>query len=281
MKMCLVAGWIAVGIASCLGSRDMRKILSLLVSTGVSVGCGASAWAQVTSNPDALAAPETKPVHRAAPERPVRHGGRAVTSSAASPAAAKGGSTPKQGQGQNTGLRNPPPVPDHPPPPVVIPPPGVSVPLHPPPPPPKVDVVPGAQGAVSALGGSDGGMRMVFGAGGVDLNAAMMEGVRALEGRLRANPMQRVTLVAYCGGTKDDLSTPRRISLARALNVRSVLINDGIAPTRIYARPVGLPEGAAAEGGADRIDFLVAGEAGPVPEPKPAPHGSDVKEGNP
>jgi len=75
-----------------------------------------------------------------------------------------------------------------------------------------------------------------------DLNAAM------------SSPNARVELQAF-GGTKGDKgSDARRLSLKRALSIRQVLIDDGVAADRIDVRAMG---GADDTGPADRVDVYV------------------------
>ena len=69
-------------------------------------------------------------------------------------------------------------------------------------------------------------------------------------------------------GTEEDPSTPRRLSLARALAVRSVLITEGIASPRIYVKAMGANPQALSGGPPDRADVTVAG-ATPSTEGKP------------
>ena len=76
----------------------------------------------------------------------------------------------------------------------------------------------------------------------VDLNAAMV------------TPNARIELQAF-GGTKGDKgSDARRLSLKRALAIRQVLIDDGVAPDRIDVRAMG---GVDDTGPADRVDVFV------------------------
>ena len=78
---------------------------------------------------------------------------------------------------------------------------------------------------------------------------------------------QPVQVTAFAAGSPEDPSTPRRLSLARALAARAVLINEGIASTRIYVRALG---SAAGDGPADRVD-LSAAPASAMPAPAAAP----------
>ncbi len=136
------------------------------------------------------------------------------------------------------------------------PPPPPPVPAQPAPPP--VPVVTNAVGEVSPL---PNGVRVTFGGGKADLNAATLQAIQALARTLRDKPGADITLYAYAAGVPDDPSTPRRLSLSRALAVRAVLISEGIASTRIYPRALGAP----ADGPADRLDATSGPPAGPPP----------------
>jgi outer membrane protein OmpA-like peptidoglycan-associated protein len=75
-----------------------------------------------------------------------------------------------------------------------------------------------------------------------DLNAAM------------SSPNARVELQAFGGAKGDKGSDARRLSLKRALSIRQVLIDDGVAPDRIDVRAMG---GSDDTGPADRVDVYV------------------------
>ncbi|MBW8708245.1 MAG: OmpA family protein [Alphaproteobacteria bacterium] len=75
-----------------------------------------------------------------------------------------------------------------------------------------------------------------------DLNAAM------------SGPNARVELQAFGGAKGDKGSDARRLSLKRALAIRQVLIDDGVAPDRIDVRAMG---GVDDTGPADRVDVFV------------------------
>ena len=72
-----------------------------------------------------------------------------------------------------------------------------------------------------------------------------------------ANSEDRIQLKAYAGSTSSDGgSGARRLSLSRALAVRTYLIDNGVRSTRIDVRALG----AAADNGApDRGDVVVLG----------------------
>ena len=66
----------------------------------------------------------------------------------------------------------------------------------------------------------------------------------------------RVQLMAYAEGTAETASQARRLSLSRALAVRSFLINQGVHSTRMDVRALGNK----VEGGpADRVDAVLVG----------------------
>jgi outer membrane protein OmpA-like peptidoglycan-associated protein len=78
-----------------------------------------------------------------------------------------------------------------------------------------------------------------------DLLKAMAAKVAATDSRLQ--------LKAYAEATGNDTSKARRLSLSRALAVRSFLIENGLRSTRIDVRALGI----ARDGGApDRVDIV-------------------------
>ena len=155
----------------------------------------------------------------------------------------------------------PPAVPTVPPAIAAIPP-AVAVPVQRPPDPPPVVVAADAPGEASP---APGGVRVTFGAGRADLNAATDAAIRSFVRPLRDSE-QPINVLAYAAGSADDPSTPRRLSLARALAARAVLINEGVASTRIYVRALGSAGG---DGPADRVD-LSANAPGAPSAPAPA-----------
>jgi outer membrane protein OmpA-like peptidoglycan-associated protein len=59
-------------------------------------------------------------------------------------------------------------------------------------------------------------------------------------------------VLAYAAGSPSDPSAARRLSLARALSVRSALMADGVASSHIFVRALGSSAGT---GPADRVDI--------------------------
>ena len=267
-------------------------LLSLLFSAGLPAALltAMPVQAQVTSNDDAI--PAARPAAKSAPQKNPQKaskgkaekaghkgGHKADTSSAtkgksasshpATPSATSPApnsnlpgksapaATPRAPAAQRVGA--PPDVPVQPPRPVVIPPPGVTVPTHPPVPPEEVKPDPASKGKVEKQAN---GLRVLFDANSSGMSQAMIDAVRDEARVLAGKPTLRVTLWASASGTNEDLSTPRRIALARALVVRSILIREGVATTRIYPRATGLAKPGTAP--ADRLDIIAEGA---VPAP--------------
>ena len=135
--------------------------------------------------------------------------------------------------------------------PVLAPPPFV-MPAHKPPPPPPVPVRADAPGAATDI---TGGTRVTFGPGVSDLNPATLAAAKAIATRASADPALIITITAWAPGTADDPSTPRRLSLDRALAVRAVLINAGVVSERIRAVAKGMSD--FGNGPTDRADIVL------------------------
>jgi len=104
----------------------------------------------------------------------------------------------------------------------------------------------------TAIGGA--GPRLVFGAGSSELPAGADTTLRDLAQRLNADESLRLQVVAYADGTPEQASQARRLSLSRALTVRSYLISQGVRSTRIDVRALG---SRASDGPPDRVDLLI------------------------
>lgn len=77
-----------------------------------------------------------------------------------------------------------------------------------------------------------------------------LDGVAAA---LQKNDQLRVQLIAYASGAPDQANQARRISLSRAVAVRTYLIEHGVRSTRIDVRALGnRPD----SGAADRVDIV-------------------------
>ena len=96
-------------------------------------------------------------------------------------------------------------------------------------------------------------MRLVFGDGSADIPDASKPALDALAQQLSGDEALRIQLLAYASGTSDTASRSRRLSLSRALAVRSYLIAKGIRSTRMDVRALGNNvEGSPA----DRVDII-------------------------
>ena len=162
-------------------------------------------------------------------------------------------------------------MPAAPPNPAVLPPPAVAVPTAAPPPIPPIPVAPDAPGAAEAV---QGGLRITFGKDRSDLSPATVAAIEGIAGQVKGKT-GALDITAYASGVPDDPSTPRRLSLARALAVRSVLLHEGIESPRIYVRAVGASTASAAAtaapaGPADRVDLIQEHAAVPDAAPNAA-----------
>ncbi|MGI4975529.1 MAG: OmpA family protein, partial [Janthinobacterium lividum] len=236
----------------------------LLAAAALLVLCRSHpAGAQVSVDQGALdslgtPAPTARPAPIARPSAPARHpAARPSSRHDTAHAPAKPNAPPAK----------PPVIPAAPPPRAVLPPVEPTVPTRPAPAPP-VPVVADAPDTVSPL---PGGLRVVFGAGRSDLNPAAVTALRDLAATLKAEPAATLDVNAWSAGTADDPSTPRRLSLARALAVRAVLISEGIASPRIYVRALGSDNGDPP----DRAEVTrTAAAAAPAAPAAPAPAAS-------
>ncbi len=207
-----------------------------------------AALGQASTNQKALdtLGPAARPHPHARPAHVVRHTTRHAPLH----------SQPTSGTAARIG--KPPTVPPRPPPPPIIAPPAIHVALHPPPPPPAVPVDAHAAGAASTI---RDGTRITFGPASAGVNADTDAALHAISARLKAEPTAVTDIDAYAAGSADDPSSPRRLSLERALVARAVLINDGISSTRIYARALGATPAPASDpepsGPPDRLDITV------------------------
>lgn len=96
--------------------------------------------------------------------------------------------------------------------------------------------------------------QVVFGTGSAILGKKEGVTIDAIAASLKQRNSLRVQLLAYADGAAGTLSQTRRLSLSRALAVRSHLINRGIRSTRIDVRALGNKY---KDGPADRVDMIV------------------------
>ncbi|RMD64237.1 MAG: OmpA family protein, partial [Alphaproteobacteria bacterium] len=94
---------------------------------------------------------------------------------------------------------------------------------------------------------------VLFAQGSAELTDEARTQLAALARRLAEDESIRVQLLAYAKDTGGGTSRARRLSLSRALAVRSFLIERGIRSTRMDVRALG---DKAADGPPDRVDIL-------------------------
>jgi outer membrane protein OmpA-like peptidoglycan-associated protein len=98
-------------------------------------------------------------------------------------------------------------------------------------------------------------LRLSFASGSASLSDDAKARLDELARQLEDNPRQRIQLMAFAEGTDDGASRARRLSLSRALSVRSYLIDQGVRSTRMDVRALG---DTAEEGPLDRVDIVPA-----------------------
>nr|WP_294517182.1 OmpA family protein [uncultured Rhodopila sp.] len=218
----------------------------LLFLCAVSLSAASPALAQVTVDLHALQAlpdqPEATPRPRAAPPNLVRvpNATAKLTPPAAPSVPAPAQPAIPQAE-PGTAVINPVAPPE--------PPAGT-----PPPPPPPVSATAATKAAPTTAG-----LRLTFAAGASDLSPDSTASIKDLTAAAPPGDATTFNVQAYAPGTPDDPSTARRISLARAMAVRSALVADGVPSARIFVRALGAQHG---DGPADRVDVSVEGAPG-------------------
>ncbi len=96
-------------------------------------------------------------------------------------------------------------------------------------------------------------LRVLFPAGGIGIDTAAESELIRLAGYLNHNQAQRVVLRAHAGDSDQGSSHARRLSLSRALAIRTFLVDRGVPVDRIYLRPLGSEF---EDGPPDRVDIL-------------------------
>ena len=97
-------------------------------------------------------------------------------------------------------------------------------------------------------------MRVLFEAENAKLPADAREELRELAASMINQEGLRLQLLAYAGGAKMSSSVARRLSLSRALAVRSYLIESGVRSTRIDVRALG---NKTSDAETERVDITV------------------------
>ena len=207
------------------------------------------AGAQVTTNDGAL----EQLAPQAAPRRPAPH--RPATKPAAPAPPTQATAAPAPAKPVKPAIPVSPPA-------ILALPPAVAVPLAHPPPAPVVPLADDAPGTASPI---QNGVRVTFGPDRADMTAATAAALTKFADGVVGQSSTSINIFAYAAGNADDPSTPRRLSLQRALAARAVLMQAGIPSPRIYPRALG-PAGGDQP---DRVDVttgaptpIAAGHAG-------------------
>ncbi|MGR3342704.1 MAG: OmpA family protein, partial [Paracoccaceae bacterium] len=97
-------------------------------------------------------------------------------------------------------------------------------------------------------------MRIVFESTASKLPDTAKPRLKTLAAKLKGQPALRLQLKAYAGGESLSSGKARRLSLSRALSVRSYLIENGVRSTRIDVHALG---NKTAEEPLNRVDVTV------------------------
>gem|GEM_PF-664623 len=126
--------------------------------------------------------------------------------------------------------------------------------------PPKTEAQPEAAGDVASLPSasqtlSDGdSLRIVFDADSSKLPKSARDSLLDMSTKMSGSETLRLQLLAYAGDANTSASAARRLSLSRALAVRSFLIENGVRSTRIDVRALGNKSSDAVS---ERVDITV------------------------
>jgi outer membrane protein OmpA-like peptidoglycan-associated protein len=118
--------------------------------------------------------------------------------------------------------------------------------------PPSATAAATAPPVVTAIG--DRTVRVQFPAGAADVPDGAKRDLDGLAQKLASNEQARLQLVAYAAGGADEANQARRLSLSRALAVRTYLIAQGVPNSRMDVRALGNRSDGAP---ADRVDIVM------------------------
>jgi outer membrane protein OmpA-like peptidoglycan-associated protein len=102
--------------------------------------------------------------------------------------------------------------------------------------------------------GGESLMQIVFGDGATKIPDSALGSLKGVIARLSKDEESRLQLLAYAEGSDANASKARRLSLSRALAVRSYLIDQGVRSTRIDVRALG---NKAPAGPSERVDVVL------------------------
>jgi outer membrane protein OmpA-like peptidoglycan-associated protein len=95
------------------------------------------------------------------------------------------------------------------------------------------------------------GLSLSFGENDTSVPSGSTASLDQVAARLNSDPSLAVRVEAYASGGSAGKSRARRLSLSRALAVRSYLLDKGIDANRVEVRALGTPD----SGNADRVDI--------------------------
>ena len=113
------------------------------------------------------------------------------------------------------------------------------------------------QAALPQAVASKNSVNVVFTPGGSQLSSSARKALDLIATELNSKKDVRMQLMAYAGENKMAASKARRLSLSRALAVRSYLIEKGVRGTRIDVRALG---NKVSSGLPNRVDLRVIGQ---------------------
>jgi outer membrane protein OmpA-like peptidoglycan-associated protein len=127
-----------------------------------------------------------------------------------------------------------------------------------PPPVPEVPAPPGQTqtAAVAPTETIDLDARLLFAEGSAELSAEDKQKLLTLADQLQRDPEIRIQLLAFAAGDDETPNAARRLSLSRALAVRSFLVDQGITAARVQVRALGQ---SSEDGPPDRVDIKPQG----------------------
>ena len=96
---------------------------------------------------------------------------------------------------------------------------------------------------------------IMFNQGETKLTIASKKKLDLVSENLKSKKTTRMQLLAYAGGKNMSSSNARRLSLSRALSIRSYLIDKGVEGTRIDVRALGNKE---TSGQINRVDLKLS-----------------------
>jgi outer membrane protein OmpA-like peptidoglycan-associated protein len=120
-------------------------------------------------------------------------------------------------------------------------------------PPPAPPVVAAAKTVAAKI---PAGLQLTFASGESDLSPGSAAAIKRFVQASLTGKGTAFNVLAYAANVANDPSAPRRLSLSRAVSVRTAMVADGVASDAIYMRALGARGGA---GPPDRVDISVTG----------------------